>query len=104
MNGMQTHLQLSVGEDWKVPTDHGPVSFNEWELERQQTPNATKPTRASDMDLMEAAWKASRQRYCATLRRVGWLDQKGRVWTEIPPGVTFDGGSLTPLLIDVRED
>lgn len=39
----------------------------------------------------------------ATLRRVGWLDQKGRVWTAIPPAADFDGGSLTPLLIDPRE-
>ena len=40
----------------------------------------------------------------ATLRRVGWLDQKGRVWTDIPPAAGFGGGSLTPLLIDPRED
>lgn len=38
----------------------------------------------------------------ATLRRVGWLDQKGRVWTKAPPSADFDGGSLTPLLIDAR--
>lgn len=40
----------------------------------------------------------------ATLRRIGWLDQKGRVWTHVPSGRDFDGGSLTPLLIDVRGD
>jgi hypothetical protein len=40
----------------------------------------------------------------ATLRRVGWLDQKGRVWLATPPVAQFDGGSLTPLLIDARED
>jgi hypothetical protein len=40
----------------------------------------------------------------ARLRRVGWLDQKGRVWLAVPPGARFDGGSLTPLLIDARED
>lgn len=39
----------------------------------------------------------------ATLRRIGWIDQKGRVYSEIPPQAGFDGGSLTPLLIDVRE-
>lgn len=33
------------------------------------------------------------------MRRIGWLDQKGRIWTEVPPGNTFDGGSLTPLLV-----
>lgn len=40
----------------------------------------------------------------AILRRIGWLDQLGRVWLAIPPTATFDGGSLTPLLIDARED
>lgn len=44
-----------------------------------------------------------RRHHWATLRRVGWLDQKGRVWTEMPSMHGFDGGSLTPLLIDVRE-
>lgn len=41
--------------------------------------------------------------HVATLRRVGWLDQKGRVWTKIPPSKDFDGGSLYPLLIDARD-
>jgi hypothetical protein len=40
----------------------------------------------------------------ATLRRIGWLDQKGRVYVHAPGVTGFDGGSLTPLLIDVRED
>jgi hypothetical protein len=44
-----------------------------------------------------------RSHHWATLRRVGWLDQKGRVWTETPCAIDFDGGSLTPLLIDARE-
>ena len=39
----------------------------------------------------------------ATLRRVGWLDQRGRVWLHTPPQDGFDGGSLTPLLIDARD-
>lgn len=34
------------------------------------------------------------------LRQIGWLDQKGRVWLAPPPSAEFDGGSLTPLLID----
>ena len=38
------------------------------------------------------------------MRLVGWLDQKGRVWTACPPGAGFDGGSLTPLLIQVGCD
>jgi hypothetical protein len=37
------------------------------------------------------------------VRRVGWLNQKGRVWTEIPPISEFDGGSLTPLLIQLED-
>ena len=43
----------------------------------------------------------------ATLRRIGWLDQRGRVWQEIPPGTKAEEmrcGSFTPLLIDVRGD
>jgi hypothetical protein len=39
----------------------------------------------------------------ATLRRIGWLDQKGRVWLKVPPSSEFDGGSLAPLLIDPGE-
>jgi hypothetical protein len=39
----------------------------------------------------------------ARLRRIGWLDQKGRVWLSMPNGTEFDGGSLTPLLIDPGE-
>jgi len=39
----------------------------------------------------------------ARFRRVGWLDQKGRVWTQTPPSASFDGGSLTPLLIQLDD-
>lgn len=38
------------------------------------------------------------------MRQVGWLDQKGRVWLECPPAGQFDGGSLTPLLVQVSYD
>jgi hypothetical protein len=38
------------------------------------------------------------------MRRVGWLDQKGRVWLKTPPSREFDGGSLTPLLIQIEGD
>lgn len=34
------------------------------------------------------------------LRQIGWLDQKGRVYISPPPQDGFDGGSLTPLLIN----
>lgn len=38
------------------------------------------------------------------MRKVGWLDQRGRVWLEVPPMADFDGGSLTPLLIQLSYD
>lgn len=38
------------------------------------------------------------------MRQVGWLDQRGRVWLETPPAAGFDGGSLTPLLIQLSYD
>jgi hypothetical protein len=38
------------------------------------------------------------------MSQVGWLDQKGRVWLECPPSTGFDGGSLTPLLIQLSYD
>jgi hypothetical protein len=67
------------------------------------------PGAQTDMKAHEGeSWKVvvdgaeEENRYFATLRRVGWLDQKGRVWTKIPPSADFDGGSLTPLLIDAR--
>lgn len=67
------------------------------------------PGAQTDMKLHEGEdWKVfadhagDEPNFFATLRRVGWLDQKGRVWTKIPPSADFDGGSLTPLLIDAR--
>ena len=42
----------------------------------------------------------------ATLRRIGWLDQRGRAWKQIPPGAVAEEmrcGSFTPLLIDARD-
>lgn len=40
----------------------------------------------------------------ARFRRVGWLDQRGRVWTGTPSPGDFDGGSLTPLLVQIEDD
>lgn len=40
------------------------------------------------------------------LRRIGWLDQKGRVWVDVSYSEyleNFDGGSLTPLLIPLDD-
>jgi hypothetical protein len=49
-----------------------------------------------DPERQEGIMKAS-----IRVRQVGWLDQKGRVWIigAISFGTEFDGGSLTPLLI-----
>jgi hypothetical protein len=38
----------------------------------------------------------------ATLLRVGYLDEKNRVWAKVPADPKFDGGRLTPLYVDVR--
>ncbi|MGH3417781.1 MAG: hypothetical protein ACRDVE_14480 [Actinocrinis sp.] len=78
--GVQTPMRLYVGEDWPKTADVWDRGDNAW----LRIDGLGRPV--------------------ATLRRVGWLDQKGRVWTEIPPQAGFDGGSLTPLLIDSRED
>lgn len=73
VNGYPTEMAASKGEDWKVPSDPSPN------------------------DIMQHG------RHWATLRCIGWLDQKGVVWTEIPSGKDYNGGSFTPLLIDARE-
>lgn len=90
---VQTEMRLNSGEDWTIRPD-------------------TRPGRAEDGQKPDQKYFAkfetdahTGQRIgVATLRRVGWLDQKGRVWMTVPPMVLFDGGSLTPLLIDTRED
>jgi hypothetical protein len=86
--GNDTGLRLYEGEDWQVPADT--------RLDRR----GEKMLLSTFVDL-----HATEQTIpAATLRRIGWLDQKGRVWTEVPPPAGFDGGSLTPLLIDARGD
>jgi hypothetical protein len=98
--GAQTDMKAYEGEDWKVVVDPRDTAFIHWETERQRQ-TGVYPTAVKDLELMEQAWNAACEHF-ATLRRVGWLDQKGRVWTKIPPSTQFDGGSLTPLLIDAR--
>lgn len=95
--GSTTGMRLSEAEDWKVPSDHRGASFEEWW-------NSYEHNHAGYGAVALDAWRASITHHTATLRRVGWLDQKGRVWTEVPAGPDFDGGSLTPLLVDVRGD
>lgn len=82
----ETGLSLSQGEDWDVPADT--------RLTREQDA-VRRPFRFANVHGTPVP--------VARLRRIGWLDQKGRVWLEIPPGDRFDGGSLTPLLIDPGE-
>jgi len=104
--GTRTNMAASRGEHWLVPCDSEQAraengqSFDEW-LDSEIRPG--RHLTSAQEYLLLRAWEASRQRHTASLRRVGWLDQQGRVWTEVPPSDGFDGGSLTPLLIDVRE-
>jgi hypothetical protein len=100
--GTLTNMAASRGEDWQVPCDRRDrgQDFDDWfssvEMVAPVTPEMLER-------LLLKAWDASRQRHTAGLRRIGWMDQKGRVWTQMPSGREFDGGSLTPLLIDVRD-
>jgi len=75
----QTAMRLHAGENWPKVADTWHRGDSSW-------------LRLDDLG-----------RPVTTLRRVGWLDQKGRVWIEVPPQAGFDGGSLTPLLIDARD-
>jgi len=72
--GYQTDMRLHQGEDWQAKAHDSGYQY--------YCHDHDKPVRA------------------VMLRRVGWLDQKGRVWTETPATDDFDGGSLTPLLIN----
>lgn len=85
-----TGLRLYEGEDWPVAADVKPSELDEDLL----THCRTVPVRGVNVP-------------AASLRRIGWLDQKGRVYAPgygMPKMSEFDGGSLTPLLIDPRED
>jgi hypothetical protein len=74
--GAQTDMRLYDGEDWETTAHIAPVS---------------RTRHCPAHGFIQATIR---------LRRIGWLDQKGRVWTEIPPQDGFDGGSLTPLLVN----
>jgi len=93
----QTAMRLNQNcEPWKVRSDNPRKTFDEW-LDEQA---GGVPVEA----IARNAYVFASQYHAATLRRIGWLDQKGRVWLETPAGIDFDGGSLTPLLVDARED
>ena len=71
----QTDLKLYEGEDWPT-TSHAA---------------GQPPVLCPDHEVTQ---------YTIKLRRIGWIDQKGRVYKETPTQAGFDGGSLTPLLIN----
>jgi hypothetical protein len=102
-NWLSTELRASQGEDWLVPCDRGGGgTYDDW-WDALPDSWAELPFRRQ----VEEAWQASRKRHTAKLRRIGWLDQLGRVWQEIPPEARAEEmhcGSFTPLLIDVRDD
>jgi hypothetical protein len=83
-DGQETALRLHEGEDWTVLAD-------------------------TDADGYHRTFRhnsGGREVACATLRRIGWLDQRGRAWKHIPPGAVAEEmqcGSFTPLLIDARD-
>lgn len=87
VTGYPTQMRCSQGEPWQVIAD---VRLDEFDS------NPGYPT------LMEHRPSGVRVP-AATLTRIGWLDQKGRVWAEIPSGHDYNGGSYTPLLVDNRE-
>jgi hypothetical protein len=84
-----TGMRLHVGEDWDVLPDlHEHPTLDGHFAYTHMAPH--RPT-GNEVPV-------------ARLRRIGWLDQKGRVWLTMPqPADGFDGGSLTPLLIDPGE-
>jgi hypothetical protein len=90
--GAQTAMRLHAGEDWTVRPDMRPGRE-----EDDDNPDLKFFTK------FERDAHTGQQVTAVSLRRVGWLDQKGRVWTQTPPTAGFDGGSLTPLLIDARD-
>ncbi len=98
-NDTDTGLRADQGESWLVPCDRGGGgTFLDWWA---ALPYGWPATR-SHRKLAEEAWAASRERHTAALRRIGWLDENGRVWLEPPEDAVK--GALVPLLIDARED
>lgn len=74
----QTNLHLYEGEDWET-TAHAAI------------PVTSSIKVCQDHEAFECT---------ITLRRIGWIDQRGRIWREAPHPDGFDGGGLTPLLIN----
>jgi hypothetical protein len=84
-NGTDTGMRLHEGETWPVVVD------------------ILHP----DSDHKCSAWRFDDAgKPIARLRRIGWLDQRGRVWLKIPStakAASLGCGSFTPLLIDPGE-
>lgn len=87
VEGRLTNLRCSEGEPWDVPADTKPDDVMDIPMVCRFVPN-----------------RAGGQTPAARLTRIGWLDQRGRVWTKIPATADApDAGSFTPLLVDNRE-
>lgn len=82
-----TGLRLHQGEPWRVAADI-----------MHPGGHVTGPCRV---------WRTNAAgQPVATLRRIGWLDQRGRTWQAIPASAKaaeLGCGSFTPLLIDPGE-
>ncbi len=81
-NGTDTGLRLHRGEPWPVVADY-------------------RDTEDGFQYRVDDAGKV-----IARLRRIGWLDQRGRVWLHLPStakAANLGCGSFTPLLIDPGE-
>lgn len=93
-----TGLRAGTGEDWAVPCNAPPKpGFDDWFESLSDKAKA-----GVSYGLCKVAWMDSRKRHTASLRRIGWLDRRGRVWLEPPAGAPK--AEFTPLLIDARED
>jgi hypothetical protein len=96
LQGVPTAMKLNQGEEWLVQPNRRPG--NE---EIGENPGIRYFCKYTDDP------HTGQKVPVARLLRVGWLDQRGQVWTEIPSGKIADEagcGSFTPLLVDNRED
>ncbi len=92
-NGTDTGLRLHQGEPWPVIPDLKPDPDNWTDDERMVYTHTAEHRSGIKVPV-------------ATLRRIGWLDQRGRVWLKIPStakAANLGCGSFTPLLVDPGE-
>lgn len=96
LQGTQTAMSCTIGEEWLVRPDRRPGN------ERMDEDEDLKYFSRFVSDYV-----TNQMVPVASLTRIGWLDQRGRIWTRIPPGRLADEmqcGSFMPLLVDNRED